>query len=213
MTDTAAAQPIAPSVLQPYNVFQVIGSLSSVLLVFFMIMLSLMNQNFKGIVYIIGACFAILIGNGVSSFFPDQKMSELPSGICNLLELPLLTNNNVPANSSLLIWFTFAYLYYPMKYNKQWNYGVILGMAFLFVTDTVSKLKNNCNGPQGILLGSLLGLALGGLWYSILHSAGANSLLYYNEVDSNAVRCDMPSQQTFKCSVYKNGELVSSSIA
>jgi len=42
---------------------------------------------------------------------------------------------------------------------------------------------------------------------------GADEVLYFDEMESNAVKCEKPSSQTFKCSVYKNGVLVSSNIA
>ena len=93
------------------------------------------------------------------------------------------------------------------------NYGVITGLLLLFSADTISKISNNCSTISGVVLGALLGFVLGSIWYTILHAAGADSLLYFNEMDSNAVRCEQPSKQTFKCSVYKNGELVSSNIA
>ena len=32
----------------------------------------------------------------------------------------------------------------------------------------------------------------------------------FNELDSNKVMCSRPSKQTFKCSVYKHGELITS---
>ena len=37
------------------------------------------------------------------------------------------------------------------------------------------------------------------------------NFLFINQVSSNKEICSMPSAQTFKCSVYKNGELISSS--
>ena len=65
----------------------------------------------------------------------------------------------------------------------------------------------------GAVLGSLIGLVLGAIWFTIFQTAGYDSLLYFNELASNNVQCSKPSKQTFKCSVYKNGELVSSNIA
>ena len=79
--------------------------------------------------------------------------------------------------------------------------------------DAVVKVTNKCTTVQGSLVGSLVGTLLGIVWYSILHSAGADSLLYFDEVESNNVVCSKPSTQTFKCSVYKNGQLVQSGVA
>ena len=40
-----------------------------------------------------------------------------------------------------------------------------------------------------------------------------SSLLYFDEFISNNVVCSRPTEQTFRCSVYKNGELISNNIA
>ena len=198
------------SSLNFYNIILIFGSMSTVLLVFFMVMLSLMNQNLKGFVYLIGLSFSLMIGIAVSKLFTGGTNTSSQNALCTIFALPFLNpRNGTPCMSSIVIWFTFAYFYFPMKYNKQMNYGIITTMAMIFIADSLLKTKFDCNSKQAIFLGSLLGLASGGLWYSILHSAGANSLLYFNEVDSNGVRCSMPSKQTFKCSVYKNGELIS----
>ena len=195
------------------NILQLLGSLSTILITFFMLMLTLMNQNFKGVVYLAGATLAYIFGLMLGNLFQSQNPPNPPNPNCNIIGIPLLAANNIPAKSSLFLMFTFAYLLLPMQYNKQMNYGVIVGLLFLFATDTISKVVNSCTTVLGIILGSLIGFVLGAIWYSILHGWGADNLLYFNEMDSNATQCSMPSKQTFKCSVYKNGELIGSNIA
>ena len=62
------------------------------------------------------------------------------------------------------------------------------------------------------ILGALVGFILGTLWYTLFHTSGYDSLLYFDELRSNKVVCSRPAKQSFKCSVYKNGQLVSSNI-
>ena len=64
------------------------------------------------------------------------------------------------------------------------------------------------NIMAGVLLGTVLGYILGQLWFVLLKSSGNESLLYFNETLSNSTVCSIPKKQTFKCSVFKNGELV-----
>jgi hypothetical protein len=66
---------------------------------------------------------------------------------------------------------------------------------------------------SGSILGGLVGLILGATWFSVFHHSGYDSLLYFDELTSNRIACSRPSKQTFKCSVYKNGQLISSNIA
>ena len=58
----------------------------------------------------------------------------------------------------------------------------------------------------------ILGILFGTVWVTIFWSAGKKDLLFYNELASNNVVCNKPSKQTFKCSVYKNGEIISSDV-
>ena len=93
------------------------------------------------------------------------------------------------------------------------NYGVISALLCLFALDSVSKVTNKCTTVGGAVLGALVGFMFGSIWYTIFHMVGADEVLYFDEMESNAVKCEKPSSQTFKCSVYKNGVLVSSNIA
>ena len=194
------------------NMIQLVSALAPLLVGSFFIMLSLLNQNAKGIVYLAGAVLAtvlnIFVMNQIGSpIAPDASM------LCNLVELPYLTKFNSPSPSALFIAFTFAYVFLPMRYNNQMNYPVIITLLCLLALDSVSKIKGKCTTAGGSVLGSLLGFVFGALWYSLFHGMGYDSLLYFDEMDSNNVVCSKPSKQTFKCSVYKNGELVSSNIA
>jgi len=197
--------------LTPSNILQLIAALSPILVSFFMLMLSFMNQNAKGIIFIVGAVFAtflnLILKNMIKSEIVGMPIS------CNLIEIPFLTKYNNPSDSSLFLAFTFAYLFLPMQANGHKNYAVISALLGLFAIDAVSRIANNCATLGGTVLGGLAGFIMGSMWYSLFHIVGADNLLYFDEMDSNAVKCERPSKQTFKCSVYKNGNLISSNIA
>jgi len=60
-------------------------------------------------------------------------------------------------------------------------------------------------------MGALIGFVWSIVFYNILYQNNTlKDFLYYNDFDSNKVACMRPSKQKFKCSVYKNGELVES---
>lgn len=195
------------------NIIQLASALAPVLLGFFLVMLSLLNQNVKGIVYLAG----VLLASVANIFIMNTMQSKIDitkaAMSCNLLELPYLMEFNSPNPSSVFIAFTFAYLFLPMKYNNLMNYPVIGAILSLFAMDAVTKVTNSCTTVAGIVLGGLVGFLFGSAWYTALHSAGADDLLYFDEMESNAVVCKRPSKQTFKCSAYKNGKLVSTNIA
>ena len=194
------------------NVLQFFSFISPTLLVFFLFMSSLFNQNLKGLVYLAG----LLIASLINIFFMNMIGSgrdENEAFSCSIFDIPHVSQYNSPYPSSLIIAFTIAYLVLPMKYNKQMNYAVLGFLLCLFGIDIITKVQNKCTTYAGSILGGLIGFLLGTLWYIFFHGAGFDSLLYFDELRSDNVICSRPTKQTFKCSVYKNGELISSNIA
>ena len=108
----------------------------------------------------------------------------------------------------LLISFTIAYLILPMRASNQTNYVLIAALLSIFAIDGISKIMNKCTTIVGVIIGLLTGFLFGSLWYTLFHSTGYNSLLYFDQVVSNKVYCSRPKNQSFKCAVYKNGELI-----
>jgi hypothetical protein len=194
------------------NIIQLSSALAPILLGFFMVMLSILNQNVKGIVYLGGVLIATVINIFIMNTIKSVT-SENASPVCSIVELPYLTRFNSPNSSSVFIAFTFAYLFLPMRYNNMMNYPIIASLFALFAMDAVTKVTHFCTTPAGAVLGGLVGFLLGSAWYTVFNSSGAGNLLYFDEMESNAVVCKRPSKQTFKCSAYKNGKLVSSNIA
>ena len=190
------------------NMFQLFSAFSPLLLGFFLIMSSIFNQNIRGLVYLGGILIACAINMLIMNVIGSPS-DPTRSPLCDLVQLPFGMNQyNSPALSSLFISFTLAYLVLPMITKGTYNYSILVCLLGLLVIDTISKVGNRCTSMVGSLLGTLTGLVLGGLWFALLHSSGNKSLLFFDEVDSSSVQCSRPSRQTFKCAVYKNGELI-----
>jgi len=194
------------------NLLQFFSFISPTLLVFFMFMSSLFNQNLKGIVYISGLLICSII-NVIFMNIVGSGRDEEEAFSCSLFDIPLVSQFNSPYPSCMIIAFTIAYLALPMKYNKQMNYIVLAFLMSLLVVDILTKVQNRCTTYPGSIMGALVGFIFGTLWYIIFHGLGFDSLLYFDELRSNNVICSRPTKQTFKCSVYKNGELISSNIS
>ena len=59
-----------------------------------------------------------------------------------------------------------------------------------------------------IFIDLLAGMSFGVLITSIMYATGNGKYMFFNETSSDKEICSMPKKQTFKCAVYKNGELV-----
>ena len=193
------------------NMFKIFSAISPLLLGFFLVMSSMFNQNIKGLVYLAGVLLASVINIFLMNLFESKRFPD-ESYTCDIFSLNPYLPFNSPAPTSLFIGFTLAYLILPMVFNNQLNYVIITFLLLLFVIDAFTKVQKKCTSAGGTLMGGLVGLLLGGAWYMLLHEAGYDSLLYFDELLSNKVACSRPSKQSFKCSVYKGGELISSNV-
>ena len=111
----------------------------------------------------------------------------------------------------MFVAFTATYLLLPMQFNKQMNYPLLLTLFALLAMDMFTKVKSKCTSWAGAFLGAMVGFVFASMWYTIFKSAGMTNLLFFNELASNNVICSRPAKQTFKCEVFKNGQLISNS--
>lgn len=146
-----------------------------------------------------------------TSLFREDPKAYMVGDNCADPLLPLFTNFPRLSVSTFFIAFTLTYLIQPMMMNKDWNYYVIVGFLGILIMDTMVKFQlfPNCTKKVGILSGLILGILYSVLCYNIILVAGGDKLLYFNTISSNNVYCSKPKKQTFKCYVYRNGEIIS----
>ena len=87
------------------------------------------------------------------------------------------------------------------------NDPLLIVLLCIFAVDTTVRNMYQCTSPVGTVLGAVLGIVWGVAWYLLIQTSAPN-LLFYDDLMSNRVACSRPTEQKFKCSVYKNGELL-----
>jgi hypothetical protein len=65
-----------------------------------------------------------------------------------------------------------------------------------------------CLGPGETLLNFVFGFVFAISSVMSIQALGGRKHLYFNEVSSDKEVCSVAKNQTFKCAVYKNGELI-----
>jgi hypothetical protein len=103
----------------------------------------------------------------------------------------------------------------PMFINNSINIAVVSFFIFYFLLDVFTKTFLKCFEKKNLLTSfifgdTLLGSALGIGISCLMYFFNGQNLLFTTEIPSDKVSCSRPSQQKFKCSVYNNGELISS---
>uniref|UniRef100_A0A6C0KNS4 Uncharacterized protein n=1 Tax=viral metagenome TaxID=1070528 RepID=A0A6C0KNS4_9ZZZZ len=120
--------------------------------------------------------------------------------------------------STYILSFTLMYLLMPMimlssqsKINVI-NYVILAFFIFYIAFDLGIKYRLSCIGSlfSGLIIGDILsGLFLGGVIAGpLMYGTALRQYLYINELNSNKEVCSMPSKQQFRCSVYRNGEII-----
>lgn len=190
------------------NLLQFFAAISPILLAFCLVMLSIFNSDIKGMVYLGGVLIACLINLLILNTLKIKSETLIPS-YCNLIEFPFNLNEYTnPAFNSMFIAFTLVYLYMPMQYISGINYPILMFVTSLLVLDAGTKVMGGCTTFSGVALGTLVGGILGLLWFIIFYATDHSDLLFFNIEASNNVICSRPKKQSFKCKIYKNGELV-----
>ena len=184
------------------NIFKIISVSSSLLLSVFLVLLSISNSDIKGIIYIAALFTLIIIYFICFATFGEMVAPTTP--ICNVFNMPGTSYANSSMNSAVLA-FIFVYLAVPMFYNSM-NYNILTIVFIFYIIDCVTMLSNECTNGYAILLSTMIGAGVGILSTSIL-MANKPSFLYYN-APANTEICSRPSNQKFKCNVYKNGEIL-----
>jgi hypothetical protein len=190
------------------NILQFFSTIAPILLIFFLVMISIFNSDMKGLVYL----GAILITSLVALFMKTSiavRPDKIPSPACYLFDFPFDLNEYiVPSFNTVFISFTLFYLALPMYYISSINYPVLVFLSGLLILDAVTKMSRGCTNFMGIAVGFLSGTLAAIAAFVIIWYSGHEDLFYFNNEPSNNVVCSRPKQQTFKCFVYKNGEII-----
>jgi len=140
--------------------------------------------------------------------------------VCNTTVFGSLIPSTNLTYSTYILAFTMFYFVFPMVLVNNdnntdiFNYRILLFFIAYIIFDLLVKKTKGCLGIiSGVTVlsdfvgGITAGIATSGIMYYV-----GRKFLFINETSSNAQVCSMPSKQQFKCSVYKNGELISSSL-
>lgn len=190
---------------QPLNIVVFLSLFSPIIIALSMVSLSFIFQNFKGFIYLgflIGVCIIrsfVYMWSGSSPLINDKT-------ICSAVQYSKYGNATF---SAFVFAFTIVYLSIPMFSNGDVNFWIFIGLTSYFLIDQFIKLYKGCIVKLGdLFLNILLGTASAALIVSLMYAGGSGDFLFFNEISSDKEICTVPSEQTFKCAVYKNGELI-----
>jgi hypothetical protein len=188
--------------------------LAPFILVSFFTLSSIFNQDFKGFIYLIGLLFACFLTTMIGGSFTDIiKSWNYQNGeileICNMI--PILQDSNLsvlPLGQTVLN-YTFFYMLYSVINNNiiTQNWPMITFFTMVIFFDFVWNIRYKCNSWALLLTSLIIGGGSGYLWGHIISTTNNVGLQYYAGINDKEV-CSIPAKNTFKCNVYKNGEIL-----
>lgn len=191
---------------QPMNLVVFSSFFSPFILAAGITSLSFIFQNFKGLIYLgflVGCCFVrsyVYMMSGSNPSVNDKT-------ICSTVQYTKYGN---PTFSAFVFAFSIMYLSIPMFSNGSVNFWVFISLITYFFLDMFIKIYKKCILQMSdLFLNVLLGATSATLIVTLMYAGGSGKYLFFNEVSSNKEMCYQPSKQTFKCSVFKDGTLIS----
>ena len=202
---TGGVQDTPLILFQPFNLIVFLSFYSPIILATSLVGLSFVSQNFKGFIYLgflLGACVVreyIYRMAGSNPIINDRT-------ICTSIQYSKYGN---PTFSAFVFAFTITYFSIPMFSNGSPNFWIFSCLLVYFFLDLFIKIYKKCIiKTSELVINVLLGFASSAIIVTLMYAGGSGKYLFFNEVSSDKEICYQPKNQTFKCSVYKNGELV-----
>lgn len=200
--------------LNLFSITYIAFRLAPFILVSFFSLLSIMNQDVKGLIYLAGlllaTAVAVFMGNTLSKYFslitpsdPYDKLYEGTTRVCNLLTLSKSGPISILPLSMVIFSFTFFYLFYGLYFvgnNLNDNIPTLIIFPLIMIMDGLWHLSNNCNTIMGVLFSLIIGGGVGLLWGYVLQTSKASALLYFNGLSTKET-CNIPTKQSFRCKV------------
>jgi hypothetical protein len=195
------------------NIFAYFSSLSPLYISAYLLISSTSNGDIgKAGMYFAGLVMVLFIHSVIAMSIGGEYEKTNASKYkleCNFVQMPLLSNYMIPNLNSTLLAFIFTYLIMPMQTYNSYNVVLLGIIGAFFGINAGSKVLNGCTTLVGILISLVIGFLIGFAWFSIVISSGPSGpkLLFFG-ADGGEPICSRPSKQTFKCKVYRNGEVI-----
>ena len=202
----------SPITLSLTNIFHFVSLLSPLFIIFFTIISSILNnQLLKGLILNTG----VVIVSGI--IYLLKNILKTPQDVnasifCNILPPPFTVSSrdiatvyDNPSLASGVLSFVSTYLIYPMIINNQLNPGILLFLIILVAINLAVEYQLKCAKLMSSFMGILIGMIFAMCYYTILRLNNNEDLLYFTQTLSDNTQCGIPSDKTFKCTIYKNG--------
>ena len=178
------------------------------MIVMYFIFASVINQDFKGLIYLIGLIFTCAMVHFLGSIVPADfilRDIDVNSPVCNSFSIGQdgYYSNKFPF-SIVVFSFTFFYIFYVIL-----QYGLLMSnipficiFPALIVFDIFWNKIYRCANFIGMAISLILAGGLGLVYSMLIEMSGLTNLMYMTGGVNNET-CQMAAQTQFKCTLRK----------
>lgn len=198
---------------QPFNMLVFFAFYSPFVIAIVTVSLSFLFQNFKGFIYLLFLIFASTIRGYAIGLKGGDVMNGSNKETANICTSIQFTRHGNQTYSCFVFAVTIMYMVIPMFANDEVNFFVFIGLIVYGIFDISIRFFTKCISSDlypSMLYDVLFGAFLSTVFVVSVMQSGNSRFLFFNETSSSKEVCTKPSSETFKCSVYKNGELLGS---
>lgn len=201
--------------LNTSNIFSTLSYITPILVVLLIVLIGVIeNQyNLSTLIYVAGAIVCeivnVLYGTLTGNIATDEIKRQLNpscfyfSGTGNMFGSSTLLSSSI-----IVLFFTITAVMYSMIYFDNMNLVLFTCLMGLVMNDGIQRLSKGCITRLNLFISAILGIIVSFIWYSVIVSIDDKLLLFSVSNSSNNTQCGKPSKNKFKCSVYKNGQLI-----
>ena len=214
MNSKPATRLISPqpyNLYQPSNIITILSFFSPIILMVLVLSHSIFSQNVKGLFYLVFAA----LGLGIRSFFIQSQGGSIGPNESRGEKGYIRYGKYGSSTLTIFLFaFTFIYLLVPMFVGGVMNWLIILVLCSYICLDVGIKMMyswiNISKDFSSVMANFITGGLFGAVCLYIMYLLHLEKYMYFSDEVKNGTICSRPQQQTFKCLVYKNGQLVQS---
>ena len=186
------------------NVLYMFFRLSPFIIVSYFTLQSILNQDLKGVIYLIGLIVTSFVVYLVASVLPEEPVSKNSNGLMKVKCAQLTIGQNQPISklplSQTVFGYTLTYLSYFIGVNNLQSQNIPTFIIFpvLILGDIFWSTTNSCSSPKYLLISLIISGIVGLLWAMLIESTGVGGFAYLTGIANKDV-CSRPTKSLYKC--------------
>jgi hypothetical protein len=182
------------------NLIYLFFRLSPFLIVSYFTLQSVFNQDFKGLIYLVGLLMASVTTIVVGNVIPKQEVPVVNQQKCNMLTLGATEPLSRLPLSQTVFGYTLAYLSYFIGVNNLQSQNIATFVIFpvIVIADFMWSTSNSCASPEYLLTALIIGGLVGVLWAMTIDSTKMADFTYFSGINNKDV-CTQPTRSMYRC--------------